>query len=238
MFNGENSNLITVFRVGNQNALDVSKAVKDYVEVKSAQASPDAKITAWDDEARILSGRIETIVRNAQQGLILVIFVLALFLKPKLAFWVSLGIPISFMGGFWLFAPLNLSINMLSLFTFILVLGIVVDDAIVVGENIALFRERGMDPNEAAVKGAMQVATPVFFAVLTTMTTFAPMLSVDGEIGSIWRIFPLVVISVLIWSLIESLTILPAHLRTAQIKNQSSRTFENYPVTGKKFRLE
>ena len=212
LFNGENANLITVFRVGNQNALDVSKAVKDYVEVKSAQLPPDAKLTAWDDEARILSGRIDTIVRNAQQGLFLVIFVLALFLKPKLAFWVSLGIPISFMGGFWLFAPFNLSINMLSLFTFILVLGIVVDDAIVVGENIALFRERGMEPNEAAVKGAMQVATPVFFAVLTTMVTFAPMLSVDGEIGSIWRIFPLVVISVLIWSLIESLTILPAHL--------------------------
>ena len=212
LFNGENANLITVFRVGNQNALDVSKAVKDYVEVKSAQLPSDAKLTAWDDEARILSGRIDTIVRNAQQGLFLVIFVLALFLKPKLAFWVSLGIPISFMGGFWLFAPFNLSINMLSLFTFILVLGIVVDDAIVVGENIALFRERGMEPDEAAVKGAMQVATPVFFAVLTTMVTFAPMLSVDGEIGSIWRIFPLVVISVLIWSLIESLTILPAHL--------------------------
>ena len=104
-------------------------------------------MTAWDDEARILSGRIETIVRNAQQGLILVIIVLALFLKPKLAFWVSLGIPISFMGGFWLFAPLDLSINMLSLFTFILVLGIVVDDAIVVGENIALFKERGMNPS-------------------------------------------------------------------------------------------
>ena len=111
-----------------------------------------------------------------------------------------------------MFAPLNLSINMLSLFTFILVLGIVVDDAIVVGENIALFRERGMDPIEAAVKGAFQVTKPVFFAVLTTMVTFAPMLSVEGEIGSIWRIFPLVVISVLIWSLIESLTILPANL--------------------------
>ena len=212
LFNGDNANLITVFRVGNQNALDVSKAFKEYVERKNKQLPSSAKLTAWDDEARILSGRIETIVRNAQQGLILVIFVLALFLKPKLAFWVSLGIPISFMGGFWLFAPLDLSINMLSLFTFILVLGIVVDDAIIVGENIALFKERGMDPNEAAVKGALQVATPVFFAVLTTMTTFAPMLAVEGEIGSIWRIFPLVVISVLIWSLIESLTILPAHL--------------------------
>ena len=223
LFNGENANLITVFRVGNQNALDVSKAVKDYVINKNNELPPKVKLTAWDDEARILSGRIETIVRNARQGLVLVIFVLALFLKPKLAFWVSLGIPISFMGGFWLFAPLDLSINMLSLFTFILVLGIVVDDAIVVGENIALFKERGMDPNEAAVKGALQVATPVFFAVLTTMTTFAPMLSVEGEIGAIWRIFPLVVISVLIWSLIESLTILPAHL--AHSSDEESKNY-------------
>ena len=211
-FNGYKANLITVFRVGNQNALDVSAAVKEYVLNKNLELPNTVRVTAWDDEARILSGRIETIVRNAQQGLILVIIVLALFLKPKLAFWVSLGIPISFMGGFWLFGPLDLSINMLSLFTFILVLGIVVDDAIVVGENIALFKERGMNSADAAVKGALQVATPVFFAVLTTMVTFSPMLAVEGDIGGIWRIFPLVVISVLVWSLIESLTILPAHL--------------------------
>ena len=212
LFNGDKANLITVFRVGNQNALDVSAAVKEYVDEKNQELPTSVRVTAWDDEARILSSRIQTIVRNAQQGFILVILVLALFLKPKLAFWVSLGIPISFMGGFWLFAPLDLSINMLSLFTFILVLGIVVDDAIVVGENIALFKERGMNPVDAAVRGALQVATPVFFAVLTTMVTFSPMLAVEGEIGSIWRIFPLVVISVLVWSLIESLTILPSHL--------------------------
>jgi len=222
-FNGDKANLITVFRVGNQNALDVSKAVRKYVDNKNKVLPNSVSVTAWDDEARILSSRIETIVRNAKQGLILVILVLALFLKPKLAFWVSLGIPISFMGGFWLFAPLDLSINMLSLFTFILVLGIVVDDAIVVGENIALFKERGMNPIEAAVKGASQVSKPVFFAVLTTMVTFAPMLSVEGEIGSIWRIFPLVVISVLVWSLIESLTILPAHLAHSTDKEPKNR---------------
>ena len=223
-FNGDNANLITVFRVGNQNALDVSASVREYVENKNLELPKTVKVTAWDDEARILSGRIDTIVRNAQQGLILVILVLALFLKPKLAFWVSLGIPISFMGGFWLFGPLDLSINMLSLFTFILVLGIVVDDAIVVGENIALFKERGMNSVDAAVKGAMQVATPVFFAVLTTMVTFSPMLAVEGDIGSIWRIFPLVVISVLIWSLIESLTILPAHLAHSSDSKPKNQT--------------
>ena len=229
-FNGDKANLITVFRVGNQNALDVSAVVKEYVQTKNAELPMTVRVTAWDDEARILSGRIETILRNAKQGLILVIIVLALFLKPKLAFWVSLGIPISFMGGFWLFGPLDLSINMLSLFTFILVLGIVVDDAIVVGENIALFKERGMNSVDAAVKGALQVATPVFFAVLTTMVTFSPMLSVEGDIGGIWRIFPLVVISVLVWSLIESLTILPAHLAHSsddEPKNQILRYISN-----------
>ena len=132
------------------------------------------------------------------------VLILALFLKPKLAFWVSLGIPISFMGGFW-FMPLgDVSINMLSLFTFILVLGIVVDDAIVVGENIMLFRERGLSPRDAAIKGALQVSSPVIFAIMTTVVTFAPMLAVEGTIGAIWRIIPLITIYVLFWSLFES----------------------------------
>ncbi len=212
LFNSQTSNLITVFRVGDQNAIDISSAVKNYIIVKQKNLPPGVNITAWDDEARLLRGRIDTMTKNAQYGLMLVVLVLALFLKPRLAFWVSLGIPISFLGGFWLMPLMDLSINMLSLFTFILVLGIVVDDAIVVGENVTLFRERGMSPKEAAVKGTAQVATPVFFAVLTTMATFSPMLAVEGEIGSIWRIFPLITISVLFWSLFESLTILPAHL--------------------------
>jgi len=212
LFNSQPSNLITVYRVGDQNSIDISSQIKDYVEKKQKNLPEGIHITAFDDEARLLVGRIETMTKNAYQGLLLVVIVLALFLKPKLAFWVSLGIPISFMGGFWFMPALDLSINMLSLFTFILVLGIVVDDAIVVGENIALFRERGMDPKEAAVKAATQVSIPVFFAVLTTMATFSPMLAVEGQIGAIWRIFPLITISVLFWSLFESLTILPAHL--------------------------
>ena len=116
------------------------------------------------------------------------------------------------MGGFWLMPIFDVSINMLSLFTFILVLGIVVDDAIIVGENIFLWRERGLNGVEAAVKGASQVAIPVFFAILTTIAAFSPMLSVVGNVGQIWRIIPLVTIIVLIFSLFESLTIFPAHL--------------------------
>ena len=230
LFNSQKSNLIMVYRIGNQNAITISNAVREFIINKNKQLPDGVSITAWDDESIVLRGRINTMTKNAQQGLFLVIIVLTLFLKPKLAFWVSLGIPISFLGGFWFMPLLGLSINMLSLFTFILVLGIVVDDAIVVGENIALFRERGLSPKEAAIKGASQVSTPVFFAILTTMVTFSPMLAVEGEIGAIWRIFPLVVISVLFWSLFESLTILPAHLAHSHDslpKNKRLRSFYN-----------
>ena len=211
-FNGSPSILIRVFRVGDQNALDISNAVKEYVEQISSTLPIGVGIKTWNDEAIILQGRIDLLLKNAYLGLLLVVIILAIFLKPKLAFWVSLGIPISFMGGFWLMPIFDVSINMLSLFTFILVLGIVVDDAIVVGENIFLWRERGLSGVEAAVKGASQVAVPVIFAILTTIAAFSPMLSVAGNVGQIWRIIPLVTIIVLIFSLVESMTILPAHL--------------------------
>ena len=148
-------------------------------------------------------------------------FVLSLFLKPKLAFWVSLGIPISFLGALWLFPVFDVSINMLSLFTFILVLGIVVDDAIVVGENFHLYKQKGLDSRESAIEGAYEVSKPVIFAVLTTMVTFSPMLFVSGASGKVWKIFPLVVIPILFFSLFESLSILPAHL--AHSKEYESR---------------
>ncbi|MBT5097289.1 MAG: efflux RND transporter permease subunit, partial [Candidatus Marinimicrobia bacterium] len=157
-FNGSPSILIRVFRVGNQNALDISNAVKNYVEQISSTLPIGVGIKTWNDEAIILKGRIELLTKNAYLGLLLVVIILAIFLKPKLAFWVSLGIPISFMGGFWLMPIFDVSINMLSLFTFILVLGIVVDDAIVVGENVFLWRERGLSGVDAAVKGASQVS--------------------------------------------------------------------------------
>ena len=212
MFNGMPSKLIRVFRVGNQSALKIADAVENYIIKKNKEFPDEIRLTPWNNDARILRGRIDLLVKNAQYGLILVIFILALFLRPKLAFWVSLGIPISFMGGFMLMPIGDVSVNMLSLFTFILVLGIVVDDAIVVGENIALYRERGLDPKQAAIKGATQVSIPVIFAILTTIVTFSPMLAVGGTIGAIWRIIPLITIYVLSWSLFESLTILPAHL--------------------------
>ena len=218
-FNSEPAYLIRVYRTGDQNALDIAENVHNYLKKKRPTMPPGISLSSMKDESVILRGRIDLLVENAALGLSLVLIVLALFLKPKLAGWVSLGIPISFMGGFWLLPIFDVSINMISLFTFILVLGIVVDDAIVVGENIHIFRKRGLKGPDAALEGAYQVAKPVIFAVLTTMVTFSPMILVEGALGKVWRIIPVVTIVVLIFSLIESLTILPAHL--AHLKEDS-----------------
>ena len=218
-FNSEPAYLIRVYRTGDQNALDIAENVHNYLKKKRPTMPPGISLSSMKDESVILRGRIDLLVENAALGLSLVLVVLALFLKPKLAGWVSLGIPISFMGGFWLLPIFDVSINMISLFTFILVLGIVVDDAIVVGENIHIFRKRGLKGPDAALEGAYQVAKPVIFAVLTTMVTFSPMILVEGALGKVWRIIPVVTIVVLIFSLIESLTILPAHL--AHLKEDS-----------------
>ena len=211
-FNSEPALLIRVYRTGEQNALDIADEVHKYIKKKNPTMPPGISLTTMKDESVILRGRIELLTENAYLGLVLVLIVLALFLKPKLAAWVSLGIPISFMGGFWLLPLFDVSINMISLFTFILVLGIVVDDAVVVGENIHIFRKRGFSAVDAALEGTYQVAKPVIFAVLTTMVTFTPMILVEGAMGKIWKIIPVVTIVVLLFSLIESLTILPAHL--------------------------
>ena len=220
-FNGYPTKLINVYRVGNQNAIKVSDSVNDYISNTQKILPEGVYLTSWNDESKILRGRIDLLMKNAKLGLFLVLIMLALFLKPKLAFWVSLGIPISFMGALLMLPYLDVSINLLSLFTFILVLGIVVDDAVIVGENIYRHIEKGVDLKTAASKGAYEVGVPVVFAVLTTIATFSPMLFVEGSVGRIWRIIPLVVIPTLFWSLIESLTILPAHL--AHMKSNSSK---------------
>jgi VCBS repeat-containing protein len=222
-FNSEPALLIRVYRTGEQNALDIADAVHGYIKKKNPVMPPGVSLTTMKDESVILRGRIELLTENAYLGLGLVLIVLALFLKPKLAAWVSLGIPISFMGGFWLLPLFDVSINMISLFTFILVLGIVVDDAIVVGENIHIYLKRGLSGVDAALEGAYQVAKPVIFAVLTTMVTFSPMILVEGALGKIWKIIPVVTILVLMFSLVESLTILPAHLAHMKINEAKKK---------------
>jgi multidrug efflux pump subunit AcrB len=211
-FQGKSAALIQVYRVADQNALDVAAKVKTYVEKNKHNLPKGIEVDFFADRSEILKSRMNLLIRNMALGLLLVIIVLGLFLELKLAFWVTLGIPISFAFGVWLLPTLDVSINMISLFAFILVLGIVVDDAIVVGENVFKKREAGMPPVKAAVQGAMEVGGPVVFAVLTTVVAFVPLLLGSGQMGKIMRNIPVVVSVVLIGSLLESLFILPAHL--------------------------
>ncbi len=166
----------------------------------------------YSDLSRFVTGRLDLMIRNGQAGLILVLIVLNLFLNWRVAFWAGMGLPVSFMGTFILMWVFGVSINLLSMFGLIIVLGIIVDDAIVIGENIFRHVEEGMDPREAAVKGTDEVMWPVIVAVSTTIGAFLPLLFITGRIGTFFRELPLVVTAALTISLLEALIILPAHL--------------------------
>ena len=211
-FNGQPAAVVQVYRIGDQNALDISDYVHQYVEDKRPTLPAGIHIGYARDDARILRSRIDLLIRNARLGLVLVFICLSLFLDLRLAFWVMMGIPISFLGAFVLMQPFDASINMLSLFAFIVALGIVVDDAIIVGENIFSHRVQGKSFGRAAIDGALEVGTPVVFSIMTSIAAFMPLFFVEGMMGKFMSVIPVIVISVLLLSLIESLFILPAHL--------------------------
>ncbi len=224
-FNGQPAVLVQVFRVGDQSALSVANAVKSYIQDKQPQMPAGIRLEAWKDDTVILRSRLDLLKRNGLAGFALVLLVLALFLKLRLSGWVALGIPISFLGAVILMPTTDVSVNLISLFAFIVVLGIVVDDAIIVGENIYTEFESGKVELEAAVEGATSVAKPVVFAVLTSIAAFAPLLLVTGPFGKIMRVIPIIVISTLLFSLIESLLILPHHLSHLRPAKSEARGF-------------
>jgi len=211
-FDGERAALIQVTRIGEQNALDIERAVKQYVNRKKSSLPEGVSLGLWEDDTEVLKARVSLLTRNAYIGLVLVFLILTLFLNFRLAFWTTMGIPISFLGAFYLIPHFGVSINMISLFAFIMSLGLVVDDAIVVGENVFAYREQGLGRTEAAIRGVKEMAMPVILAVLTTMFAFLPLAYTLGIMGKILRQLPIVVIGVLGTSLIEALFILPAHL--------------------------
>ncbi|HVS16031.1 MAG TPA: efflux RND transporter permease subunit [Thermoanaerobaculia bacterium] len=211
-FDGKPAALVAVYRVGDQSALAIQEQVEDYLASLAPTLPEGIAVTTWQDETVLLRDRLDLLVSNGRMGLVLVFVVLALFAKLRLAGWVSIGIAVSFMGALALMPWLDLSINMISLFAFVMVLGIVVDDAIVIGENIYRHQEMGKEGLQAAVEGTQEVAVPVTFSILTTVAAFAPMLMVEGTIGPVMRVIPLVVIACLGFSLVESLFILPCHL--------------------------
>ncbi|MEZ5066273.1 MAG: efflux RND transporter permease subunit [bacterium] len=213
-FDDEPAVVVQVFRVGQQKALDVSRKVHEYVDRENANLPGNVRLTPWNDDARILRSRIDLLVRNGIAGFVLVFLILAMFLKLRLAFWVAIGIPISFLGAIWLMPTLGVSVNLISLFAFIVVLGLAVDDAIVMGESIYWEIEKKKYGVAAAITGAARVYRPVIFGVLTTVAAFSPMLFLPGATGKIWRVIPMIVIPTLLFSLVESLFVLPAHLST------------------------
>ncbi len=203
---------VAVYRSGEQSALDVAAAVRDYVRRANAWLPEGITLTMWQDQSQVLTDRLAIMLSNGAAGFVLVFVVLTLFLEMRLAFWVSLGIPVCFLGAFALMPGLDLTVNMVSCFAFILVLGIVVDDAIIVGENIHRHQERHGDGLRGAIEGAREIGKPVIYAVLTTAAAFAPLLLVTGAFGQMFQVVPLVVVPCLLFSLLESLGILPAHL--------------------------
>ena len=223
-FQGKPSAVIQVYRVADQNALEVAEAVKKYAETVRPSLPAGIDIGLYQDMSEILESRINLLLKNMAFGLILVSILLGMFLDIRLAFWVTLGIPISFLSGLWMLPKFDISINMISLFAFIMVLGIVVDDAIIVGENVFRKHEEGLGPLKGSVEGTVEVGKPVIFAVLTTVVAFWPLLLGGGTMGKVMRNLPIVVILVLMGSLVESLLILPAHLnRSMERKTRRAR---------------
>jgi multidrug efflux pump subunit AcrB len=217
-FQGKIAAMIHVYRVADQNALTVAKTVKRFIDDIRPGLPKGIGITFYSDMSRILKSRLELLLRNLAIGLVLVVILLGLVMNLRLAFWVTLGIPISFAFGLMLLPQQDISINMISVFAFIMVLGIVVDDAIIIGENIYRKQEEGFGPFKAAVEGALEVGRPVIFSVLTTMVAFWPLLLAGGRMGKLMRNLPIVVMLVLLGSLIEALLILPSHLERSAHK--------------------
>lgn len=210
--NGEPTMLIQVWRVGNDNALEISSSVLEYVEVKERALPDGLNLTIWNNEANELIGRLGAILDSAASGLLLVILSLSLFLRVRLALWVSAGIPVAIFGALAWFPSMDLSLSTLSLMGLLLSLGVVVDDAIVVGERIYTKEQQGLDSRAAAIAGTSEVAVPVFFGVLTTIAAFLPMLSVNSNLGQFFLSIGWTVVLCLIFSIIESQLILPSHL--------------------------
>ena len=225
MFNGEPAVVIEVYRTGSESALKVAGAVKNYIAGAKETMPAGVSIDYWRDRSKIVKLRLETLITSAIQGGILVFICLALFLRLSVALWVCVGIPISFLGALALMPEMGLSVNIISLFGFILVLGIVVDDAIITGENVYSHLKRAESGIEAAINGTKEVAVPVTFGLLTTIAAFLPLMFMEGRRGPMFAQIPMVAIPVLVFSWVESKLILPAHLSHIKISKAKEKGF-------------
>lgn len=211
-FNGKPAAIVVVRRTDSQDTISISETVFEYIDKNKKNMPDGVTLGYWFDMAELVQDRIDLLSWNGLQGIILVFLVLALFLNLGLAFWVALGIPISFMGAFLILDYLGASLNMLSMFGFIMTLGILVDDAIIVGENVYTHYKMGKTPKQAVIDGVAEIGSPVVMAVTTTIVAFAPLMFLSGIMGKFIAIMPQAVICILAFSLVEAFLILPAHL--------------------------
>ncbi|MDY0006762.1 MAG: efflux RND transporter permease subunit, partial [Spongiibacteraceae bacterium] len=211
-FDNQPAVVVEVRRVGEEDILAIAAKVKAYIEAERRRLPDGVTITVWKDESQDLVDRLDVLSSNAVSGLALVLLVLTLFLQLRLALWVALSIPVAVLGTVMLFPLVGISISTLAVLGFILVLGILVDDAIVVGERVYAHRKAGKDPLQAAIDGTHEVAVPVIFGVMTTIATFLPIMAINVDIGPFFTVIGAVVIIALIISVVESQLILPAHL--------------------------
>jgi len=216
-FNRQPSVEIGIFRTGSQSPLEVAAAVES-VMAELETTLPDGVNTRIDsNRAQHFEDRMTMLLENGVLAIVIVLVILSLFLEYRLAFWIMMGMTTSFIGAIVFLPMIGVSINMISMFGFLMVLGIVVDDAIVVGENIYEYRERGMDFMSAAIKGARDIAGPVTFSILTTIVAFTPLLFVPGTMGQFWWPLGAVVITVLAISLLEALLSCPPTWATVAV---------------------
>ncbi len=222
LFNGQPTIGISVFAIADQNQIDISREVTEYVQQRKGTLPPGIHLDSWLDSTTYLSGTLSMMMFNMFSGVVLVLVILGIFLRLQLAFWVMLGLPIAFLGAFALLPLVGGSVNLLSLFGFILVLGIVVDDAIIIGESVQTTTDRDGHNMENVIMGAKRVAMPATFGVLTTIVAFVPLVLVPGTFGALPAAIGSVVMLCLLFSLVESKLILPAHL--ASMKPLSNDT--------------
>ena len=211
-FNGKPAALVQVSKVGNQNIQQISETVRRYLAESASRYPTGVELTLWKDESVMLTDRLGALIDSGIQGLLMVLVVLALFLRPHLALWVAIGIPIAFLGGVFLIYWLGYAIDAVSVIGFIIALGMVVDDAVVVGEAVHVSQSGDRGQLAGAIEGAQQVLVPVTFGVLTTVVAFIPLLLAAGIIGQLMSVTAATVICCLVFSLVECQTVLPAHL--------------------------
>ena len=222
-FNGERGVVVNVSQVGKEDLVEIAQQVRTLLDGYEVNLPEGIRLNTWIDSSNTLKARMSVLTQNAGGGLVLVLVILALFLKFRVAMWVSIGIPVALLGTLGALPFTDITISTMTVMAFILVLGIVVDDAIVVGERVFGHEKMGKSPIDAAVDGTWEVSVPVIFGVLTTIAAFLPLIMVEGQMSAFFAPIGWVVIFALICSLVESQLILPSHLAHRDQSEPTSR---------------